>query len=282
MVRMFRFAPIVGTLLAVLVLSTAAIAQQGPDRGPPEGGRPPGGPPPGSPGMFGGPGGGSLASMYGRLLRSPTMQKELGITEAQKARIDEVSQKARDGMRELFSGMRDLSEDQRQAKSAEIAKQMQARMEENSKAMESILQPSQFQRLRGIALQAAGIQAFADKQLQKDLKLSEDQILEINLINENVGKEMRTLFSSRGDREKMREKMTKSARLLRKRLSTNSAPNRKPRSTSLRGPNWTSPCRNFVPAVLVAGVVRPMAPPPDSPPRDGRGDRPRNPRSNDR
>ena len=195
MVRMLHFVAITGVLLATLALSTAAGAQREGDRG-----QAPDGPPPGGRGMFGGPGGGSLSGQYGRLLNSPTVQKELGLTEAQQTKFKEVSEKSRTAMREMFSGMSGLNEEQRQAKREELGKKMQARFEETSKSIEAILQPNQLQRLRGIALQTGGSLAFSDTQLQRDLKLSEDQILEINLINENTGKQMRELFPARGQR----------------------------------------------------------------------------------
>jgi Spy/CpxP family protein refolding chaperone len=205
MLRIFHFLAIAGVLLATLALSIAAGAQREGDRGqrpdgPPGGGPPGGGPPPGGPGMFGGPGGGALSGQYGRLLNSPTVQKELGLTEAQQTKLKEVSEKSRAGMREMFSGMRGLNEEQSRAKWEELGKKMQTRLEESTKSIEAILQPNQFQRLRGIALQMAGAQAFSDTQLQKDLKLSEDQILEIGLINENTSKQMRGLFPAPGRR----------------------------------------------------------------------------------
>ena len=126
--------------------------------------------------MFGGPGGGfSLSSMYSFLLNSPTVQKDLELVDDQKAKLKELNEKSRAAMRKVFSGMRDLSEDERREKMAEIGKKMQAQMEESKKAIEEILLPHQLERIKGIALQRVGTMALSDKQIQQDLKLSEEQ-----------------------------------------------------------------------------------------------------------
>ena len=55
--------------------------------------------------------------------------------------------------RELFSGMRDLTPEERNAKRAETMKKMQALGEKTTKAIEGVLLPDQLKRLKGIALQ---------------------------------------------------------------------------------------------------------------------------------
>lgn len=283
MVRLLRIAPIAWMLFVSLIVSTAAGAQRGTDREPPEGGPPPGGPPRGGPGMFGGPGGGSLSGQYGRLLNIPTVQKELGLTESQQTKVKEVTEKARGEMREMFSGMRGLTEEQRRAKFAELEKKMQARMEETSKAIESTLQPSQSKRLLGIAIQVAGVQAFADKQLQKDLKLSEDQILEINLINENTSKEMRGLFSNRGgDREAIRTKLDEIRKAAEKEVLAELTAEQKTTLEQLKGAKIEIPMSELRPGRPGSRGGPPNGPPPDGPPPDDRGGRRRGGGSDDR
>ena len=99
-------------VVAALALCTSAWAQPGP------GGQPrPGG-------MFGGGSGASLSMLYGPLLNVPTVQKDLDLLDEQKAEIKPAGEKAQAAMRELFSGMRDLSQEQRQAKMEEIGKKM--------------------------------------------------------------------------------------------------------------------------------------------------------------
>lgn len=156
--------------------------------------------------MGGGPGGGSIAGQYARLLSSPTVQKELELVDDQKAKIAEAGQKAQTAMRQMFSGMRDLSEEERRAKMQEMGRKMAAQAEESRKAIEEILLPHQLERLKGIALQVAGVQALTDKEIQQDLKLTEEQIAKIKSILEEAGKKMRELFGQgeRGERPDFR------------------------------------------------------------------------------
>ena len=191
MTRLCHVGSIALMSLGALALCTAVWAQPGP-----------GGPPPGGPGfgMFGGgPGGMSLAGMYGFLLNTPTVQKELELVDDQKAKIKEAGDKAQAAMREMFSGMRDLSNEERQEKMREVGKKMQAQGEQTRKSIEEALLPHQLERLRGIALQMAGVGALNDKQLQQDLKLSEDQVAKIKSIGEESGKKMQEMFAGMRD-----------------------------------------------------------------------------------
>ena len=59
--------------------------------------------------------------------------------------------------------------------------------------------PHQLERLKGIALQRTGIRALSFKQVQEDLKLTDDQVAKIKSINEAAGKKMRELFQAGGN-----------------------------------------------------------------------------------
>jgi hypothetical protein len=159
-----------------------------------------------------GPPGANVSMMYGFLLNTPTVQKELELVDEQKAKIKELGEKAMAAMREMRAGMgsmRDpnLSEDERRAKGEEMGKKMQAQMEAGKKAIEEILLPHQLERLKGIALQRAGIEAINDKQIQQDLKLSDEQVAKIKSIGEEAGKKFGALFSEGADRETIGPKM---------------------------------------------------------------------------
>jgi Spy/CpxP family protein refolding chaperone len=124
----------------------------------------------------------------------PTVQKELELVDDQKAKLKEAGEKAQAAMRELFSGMRDLSEEDRRAKMAEVGKKMTAQGEQMKKAIEEILLPHQLERLRGIAIQIVGVPALNDKEVQQSLKLTEEQTAKMKSIYEEAGKKMRELF----------------------------------------------------------------------------------------
>ena len=91
----------------------------------------------------------SPAMMWGMLLRAPTVQKELNLTEDQQSKIKDLNEKAAAGMREMFAGMQDLSQEERAARRAEMGK----KMEEQRKSLEGILLPNQVSRLKEIILQ---------------------------------------------------------------------------------------------------------------------------------
>ena len=131
MMRSLRVVSIAVVSLAVLALADTAWAQPGP--GP--GGRGPGF----GRGMFGR----SVSMMYGMLLNSPTVQKDLNLVDDQKTKIKEITDKADAARRELFSGMRDLTPEERQAKFTENLKKMQDMGEKTAKDIEGVLLPDQ-------------------------------------------------------------------------------------------------------------------------------------------
>jgi Spy/CpxP family protein refolding chaperone len=197
MARVFRIVPFALVLLAALALCSTAWAQPGP------GGRGP-------------MGGGFIASpsaLYPLLLNSATVQKDLHLLDEQKAKIKEALDKSRAAMRELRSGMgdlRDLPPEERTARVQKIRKKMQAQGEEASKALASILRPEQLSRLKGIALQRMAFSTISsDKDVQKDLKLTDDQVAKLKSIADDVRKKLGDLSNAGpgDDRNAMRQKM---------------------------------------------------------------------------
>jgi|GEM_PF-505221 len=208
MSRMFRVATIALVLLASVAFCVSAWAQPG-------AGPPPKGPRPGGPGFgFGGFGmmgggmgagmgwGGSVSAMYGFLLNTPTVQKELELVDEQKAKLKELQEKTQQAMREMFSGMgnwRDMSEEERKGRMEEMRKKGEARAEETKRAIEEILLPHQIERLKGIALQRMGVGALNDKEIQHDLKMTQEQIAKLKSIGEEAAKQMQEAFAGMRD-----------------------------------------------------------------------------------
>ncbi len=89
---------------------------------------------------------------------------------------------------------------------AEMRKKMQAQREAADKALTGVLLPDQLTRLKEIALQRAGTMALADKGVQKDLKLTDDQIAKIKTIGDDTMKKMGELRNSGLSRDEMRTK----------------------------------------------------------------------------
>ena len=185
MTRSLRFATSALELLGFLTVGASVWAQPGP-----------------SGGMRGGGQGDLLSMEYAHLLAAPTVQKELKLTDDQKAKLKEASDKTRSATIGLLSGVPGLSQEDRQARMADFGKKMQKSMADELKSMQSTLRPEQFKRLREIAIQTAGaVMALSDKAVQRDLKLSGDQIAKINSINRETAEKMRELSKSVGDRQ---------------------------------------------------------------------------------
>ena len=72
-------------------------------------------------GFGGGFGGGGFGGGGLMLLGDENVKKDLGITDDQVAKLQEVQQKAGEQIRGLFQGIQDLSQEERQAKFAEKA-----------------------------------------------------------------------------------------------------------------------------------------------------------------
>ena len=157
-------------LAMVSVLATNVSAQQGQGRGR---------------GFPGGPGMGMGRTQSALTLSgNAAVQKELGATEDQIAKLKTLSDDVRADLRAEggnldFQGLRDLPEEERRAKMAEFnTKQAEAAKKVNEKfkpKLAEILDAKQVERLDQIALQAAGPNAYTDANVVKTLKLTKEQ-----------------------------------------------------------------------------------------------------------
>jgi Spy/CpxP family protein refolding chaperone len=152
------------------LLAAPALAQRG------QGGR-------------GGPGGGG--AMF--LLANEGVQKELKITDEQKDKLKAASEKFQADNKDEIAKLRDRNTPQEDR--AEIRKKIS---EASAKALSGILKPEQEKRLKQIEMQQQGAFAFADPEVQKTLKLTDDQKDKIKTINEEAGKAMREAFQGGG------------------------------------------------------------------------------------
>jgi len=161
-------------LAAGLMLASTATAQPG--RG---GGR-------------GGFGGGGLAMMIGN---SEQLQKELKVDKDQVEKLTAALTKARESMSSEFEKLRnpDTSREDRDA----ILKKMS---EANNKAVESVLKSDQVKRLHQIENQQAGFAMYQKEDVQKALKLTDEQKDKIKEIGDDLRKEEQALGGGRGGR----------------------------------------------------------------------------------
>jgi len=127
------------------------------------------------------------------LLMSPDVQQELKLSEEQLTKVREVSQQVIEKNKDNFGKLKDLPKDQQREKFQEMAKTIAA---ETDNALKDVLKADQHKRLRQLELQQRGAQAFADADVQKELKLTDDQKDKIKTLSEDAGKEMREIFQN--------------------------------------------------------------------------------------
>jgi Spy/CpxP family protein refolding chaperone len=138
----------------------------------------------GGPGMMGGP---------GMLLQNSGVQKELKLSDEQIQKIKDISQKIQDKHKGDFEALAKVDQQERREKFQELFKSIG---EETEKALAEVLKPEQAKRLKQISLQQRGSQAFNDDEVQKDLKLTDDQKDKIKTLNEDLGKDTREIFQN--------------------------------------------------------------------------------------
>jgi Spy/CpxP family protein refolding chaperone len=145
-----------------------------------------------------------------RLLNSPQVQKELDLLDEQKKDIQKLIDDSRAQMRDAFSGLRDLSREERREKFAEMREKMRSMNEKLQKELNEVLLPHQQDRLKQIALQLQGNQALSNPEVAAKLGLSDKQKDQLAQVQEEGREKMREMFTSAreagGDREAMREK----------------------------------------------------------------------------
>lgn len=186
----------VATLTLVGAMATSAIAQSG--------------------GVVGGRGGrgGFGAGMSGppspvQLANHPAVQKELGASDDQVAKLKTLGEEARAELQTAggaagLQGLQELPPEERRAKQVEAVRRVN---EKYKSKLAEILDKKQVQRLDQIALQFAGDQAYADPAVVASLELSKDQQDKIASINKEFGEKSRELIG--GGRARDPERIAK-------------------------------------------------------------------------
>ncbi|WP_165247885.1 hypothetical protein [Paludisphaera soli] len=145
-------------------------------------------------------GGGFGRAGVSMLLSNASVLDELKLDDAQKSKISEIVDEAR----EKYSVTGDLEPQERMAKYRELAKEIEPA---TLKAAAEVLKPEQLNRLHGIHYQVAGPAAFEDEDLQKKLKMTDEQKSAAEQIIADSNTEMRELFQSGGDRDETMSKI---------------------------------------------------------------------------
>jgi len=149
---------------------------------------------------------GRMGGNYAGLLGNASVQKELKLDDAQVDKAKALSEKTMEEMREKMQDLQGLEGQERFTKMAEIGREVNA---STLKAAGEFLKPDQVARLKEIANQVRGAQAFADPDVAKKLNITDAQRTDIQEIQRESMQEMGTIFrENQDDPEARMKKMT--------------------------------------------------------------------------
>ncbi|MBI3469584.1 MAG: hypothetical protein HY000_41820 [Planctomycetes bacterium] len=157
---------------------------------------------------FGGQGGQGSGAM---LLATPDVRKELGTSEEQNKKIDDLLADLQEQMRESFGNFQDiqnLSQEERQKRFDETRKKGEEIGKKADEKLSKILEPKQADRLKQLRLQREGAGAFNREEIAKELGLTKDQQDKIRKIQETARPQGGGGFQNLSDEER-RELLTK-------------------------------------------------------------------------
>ncbi len=174
-------------LAAATVFATDAQAQR------PGGGRG------GFGGGFGGPGGGASSPLM--LVNLEPVQKELGLKEDQVSKLKTIAEQAREA-RQAAGGnpqdFRQLPEEERRKKFAEMAEAGRKLNEKFKPKVAEILDAQQNERLQQIVWQSSGAQAYQDPEVIKALSLTKEQQDKLAAVTKEFADKQGELFAGVG------------------------------------------------------------------------------------
>jgi Spy/CpxP family protein refolding chaperone len=184
MLRNLTHATLLVSLCCGLLTAGTALAQ-------------PGGPPRG-PGGFGGPGGLLGGGGVLNLVQREEVQQELQLIDEQRDKLDDLVADARqrigNEMRDLFAGMQDLSNEERQERFNEIRTRIEKLNKESEADLKKILLPHQFDRLKQISvqqrIQQQGAAALTSGDLAEAINLTDEQREKLERRAEEVQQEL--------------------------------------------------------------------------------------------
>jgi hypothetical protein len=152
-----------------------------------------------------GPGRGFGARMgsYSGLLANDSVQKELKLDDKQVEKAKELDEKINEERRDKFQGLQDLEGQERFTKMQAIFSEIEASA---LKAAGEFLKAEQTTRLKQIANQVRGPQAFSYPDVAQKLNLTDAQKTDIQGIQRDSMQEMRSIFQENQDDPEARTK----------------------------------------------------------------------------
>jgi hypothetical protein len=110
------------------------------------------------------------------LLTLEPVQKELKLTEAQTTTVREAGEQLQSEIRETYSGLQDLSQEERREKMQELRGEVEKKVKELRAKVDTTLDASQKDRLKQLVLQRRGVlQSLQDAEVATALKLTDEQ-----------------------------------------------------------------------------------------------------------
>ncbi|HEY4310373.1 MAG TPA: hypothetical protein VGN12_13055 [Pirellulales bacterium] len=110
------------------------------------------------------------------MLTLEPVQKELKLTDAQTTTVREAGEQMQSEMRETFSGLQDLSQEERREKMQELRGEIEKKVKELRAKVDTTLDASQKDRLKQLVLQRRGVlQSLQDAEVATSLKLTDEQ-----------------------------------------------------------------------------------------------------------
>jgi hypothetical protein len=145
------------------------------------------------------------------LLRVDAVQKELSLNEEQAKSIADVGAQMQSDAMEIFSGLQDLTPEERQKELPELMKLMTEKAKELQAKVDKILMPPQSARLKELSIQRRGVEALQDDEVAKALKISDEQKKKLVGLRDEAGEKqqeiIQAVLSGGGDRSGIREKI---------------------------------------------------------------------------
>jgi len=142
------------------------------------------------------------------LLGSPKVQKELGLSEEQKAKLKELAANYFREIRQQAGSLGELGEQQRIEKLAKVRKKAHADGRDLCKKIDGVFSSYQRERFKQIVLQVRGVTALGDKDVAEALGLTDQQKRGLKAVGDSARAKLAELRRQRGDleRQEVRER----------------------------------------------------------------------------
>ncbi len=145
------------------------------------------------------------------LLGIEQVQKEIGLTDEQKEKLDSARRSQWDAVRDQFAGLRDMTAEERREAMEGMRDLVADRTAAMRTELEGILTVEQTERLRQIRAQQEGVGVLRRPEIQEQLKMTDAQKDQLRAVAEETQEKTQQLFQDLrapdADRTGLREKM---------------------------------------------------------------------------